>query len=292
MRTISVALQAHLEGEVTTVAMCWKIKRKDNVILARTDHDNIITYDGVDYLPINSGMPSNWSQSSNLAPSNMDLSIAYATAAGTDSELRAGLYDYAEIWTFRINWMDTTMGIVKLSYGRLGEVEIRDNEAKIEVRSLTQLLAIPIGRIYTPECDAIFGDTRCKVDIAPFTKTGTVGTVTNNKVFVISGTAAGQIDKYYNYGKITFSSGLNNGITIQIDNYASLTNIITLYEQTPYTITAGDTFTAYAGCDRRFESCKTRFNNKDNFRGFPHIPGMDKALTVPSNRAWTQVGNI
>ena len=290
MRTISPELQAHLEGEVTTIAMCWKIQRQDGVIMARTDHDNIITYDEVDYLPLNSGMPSNWSQASNLAPSNMDLSIAYAAAAGTDAELRAGLYDYAQVWTFRINWMDTTMGIVKLAYGRLGEVEIRDNEAKIEVRSLTQLLAIPIGRIYTPECDATLGDTRCKVAMAPYTKWGMVIHVDSNKKFTIGGDASNQVVDYYNYGKAVWLTGANTGIIMQIEDYTDA-NVVTLFETMPYTIANSDTATFYAGCDRRFTTCKTRFSNKDNFRGFPNIPGMDKALSVPSNRAWTVVGN-
>ena len=49
-----------------------------------------------------------------------------------------------------------------------------------------------------------------------------------------------------------------------------------------------DTLSLVAGCDRRFATCKDRFSNKDSFRGFPHIPGMDKALTVPANQQWTE----
>ena len=288
MRAISVALQAHLEGELTTTALCWKIQRRDGVVKSYTDHDAAIVYDGVTYTPLESGAPSNYRQGSTLAPANMDMEMAFAAATGTDAELRVGLYDYAQVWTFLINWADTTMGIVKLAYGRLGEVEIRDNQAKIELRSLTQLLAVPIGRIYTPECNATLGDARCAVSMATYTKTGTVGAVTSNKVFAISGAAAGQVEGYYSYGKIVFSSGGNNGLTMQVESYTAATNLVTLLEPMPYTVAAGNTFTLYAGCDRRFATCKTRFSNKDNFRGFPHIPGMDKALTVPNNQQWTE----
>jgi uncharacterized phage protein (TIGR02218 family) len=287
-RTISTAMQTHLESEVTTLALCWKILRRDGVVKAYTDHDVAITYSGVTYTPLESGAPSNYRQGSSLAPANMDLNMSFASATGTDAELRAGLYDYAEIWTFLINWADQTMGIVKLAYGRLGQVEIRDNQAVIEVRSLTQLLAVPIGRIYTPECDATLGDARCKIDMTPFTKDGTIGTVTSNKIFVIAGDAAGQIDDYYSYGKIVFTSGLNDGITMAVEDYVASTNLLTLYEPMPYTVSPGDGFTLYAGCDRRFATCKARFSNKDNFRGFPRIPGMDKALTVPANQQWTE----
>jgi uncharacterized phage protein (TIGR02218 family) len=107
---------------------------------------------------------------------------------------------------------------------------------------------VQIGRIYTPECDADLGDTRCKVVMTPYTKTGTVGAVTSNKVFVIAGTAAGQAANYYDYGKITFSGGANAGITMQIESYVNTTNLVTLYEPMPFTVATSDAFTAYAGC--------------------------------------------
>jgi uncharacterized phage protein (TIGR02218 family) len=291
MRTISTSFQAHLESEVQTVALCWKIKRKDNTEYFYTDHDEKIVYDGSTYTPIDSGSPSNYRQNSALSPANIDFNMVFGSQSGRDQEIRAGLFDYAEMWTFKINWADpsTTSGIVKLAYGRLGEVEIKDNQARIELRSLTQLLSVPIGRIYTPECNASLGDDRCTIVTSStvYTRTGTISAVTDNRVFTIAGDAAGQIDGFYNYGKVTFGSGNNNGIAIQVQGYTT-TNEVTLYESAPYTLSTGVTLTAVAGCDRRFETCKTRFNNKDNFRGFPHIPGMDKALTVPNNQKWTE----
>lgn len=288
MRTISAGLQAHLDLEVTTLAMCWQIERRDGEVKAYTDHDVAIVYDGEAYSPIESGRPSGYQQASDLAPANLDIEMAFATATATDAELRAGLYDYAEVWTFLINWADTTMGIVKLAHGRLGEVEIRDNQARIELRSLTQLLTVPIGRIYTPECDATLGDVRCGVALASYTKTGAVNVVTSRKLFSISGDAAGQDDNYYNYGKIVFSSGACDGIAMQVERYTAASESIRLVEPMPYAVAASDTFTLYAGCNRRFAVCKSRFDNKDNFRGFPHIPGMDKALTIPANQMWTE----
>lgn len=293
MRTISAALQAHLEGELTTLAMCWKIQRRDGVVKAYTDHDEPVVYDSVTYTPLESGRPSPYRQNAQLTPASLDLEMSFASTTGTESELRAGLYDHAEAWTFQINWADTSMGIVKLARGRLGEVEIRDNQARIEFRSLTQLLVTPVGRIYTPECDASLGDAwggppRCKVALAPYTKAGTVAAVTDRKQFTIAGAASGQAGDYYNYGKITFSTGANAGISMQVEDYNGTNQMITLFEPMPFTVAAADAFTLIAGCDRRWETCKTRFSNKDNFRGFPHIPGLDKALTVPANQKWTE----
>jgi uncharacterized phage protein (TIGR02218 family) len=43
----------------------------------------------------------------------------------------------------------------------------------------------------------------------------------------------------------------------------------------PQPILVGDTFTVTAGCDKRFATCRDRFSNGINFRGFPAIPGDD-----------------
>ena len=35
------------------------------------------------------------------------------------------------------------------------------------------------------------------------------------------------------------------------------------------------------GCDRHLGTCRGRFGNVVNFRGFPHIPGSDFVLRYP-----------
>jgi uncharacterized phage protein (TIGR02218 family) len=36
-----------------------------------------------------------------------------------------------------------------------------------------------------------------------------------------------------------------------------------------------------AGCDKRLATCRDRFANAVNFRGFPHIPGNDFVISYP-----------
>ncbi|MDJ0920550.1 MAG: DUF2163 domain-containing protein [Henriciella sp.] len=36
-------------------------------------------------------------------------------------------------------------------------------------------------------------------------------------------------------------------------------------------------------CDRRFETCRDDYSNTENFRGFPHMPGMDFILSGPAD---------
>jgi hypothetical protein len=47
MKTASTALAEHLPGEVTTPITCWKITRRDGVVLDFTDHIRDLEIDGV-----------------------------------------------------------------------------------------------------------------------------------------------------------------------------------------------------------------------------------------------------
>ena len=46
-------------------------------------------------------------------------------------------------------------------------------------------------------------------------------------------------------------------------------------------IAAGDTFAVTAGCDKQFATCRAKFANAVNFRGFPHMPGNDFVAAYP-----------
>ena len=49
--------------------------------------------------------------------------------------------------------------------------------------------------------------------------------------------------------------------------------IIELWQAMAQPIAPSDTFIVTAGCDKRFSTCRDRFENVLNFRGFPHIHG-------------------
>ena len=59
---------------------------------------------------------------------------------------------------------------------------------------------------------------------------------------------------------------------------------IELWQRLSEPIEAGDTFRIVAGCDKQFTTCRTKFANVPNFRGFPHVPGNDFMLSIASRR--------
>jgi uncharacterized phage protein (TIGR02218 family) len=167
-----------------------------------------------------------------------------------------------------------SQGKLPLRTGWLGEVSISRNQFVAEVRGLTQSLSQTVGDLYTPSCRAKLGDNQCKINMASFTFSGTVSTKTSNQVFTSSSLT--QDDAYFNFGKITFTSGENSGLSMEVKEY--MKGKVTLVFPMPYTIETGNTFSIQAGCDKSFETCVARFNNAVNFRGEPHVPGIDKML--------------
>jgi len=281
MRSISVDLSNHLAQKNTTLATCWKITRRDNTSFYFTDHDKAITYSGDDYTPLNSGDPTSYKATDNLSVDNMDVQVILNSNDIDETDIRAGKFDYAEIWVFIINYEDTTMGILKLSYGTLGEVEIEEYTAKVEVRSLTQMAQQDIGEVISPDCNADLGDSRCAVGMTSHTfELQSVTSVDDNQIFYAIGLTA-HTDDYFSYGIMTWTSGSNNGIEIEVKDWVQATGQFTLFAPMPYTIQIGDQFTVTAGCDRKWSTCQNTFSNSDNFRGFPHVPGTDHMMQYP-----------
>ena len=81
------------------------------------------------------------------------------------------------------------------------------------------------------------------------------------------------------------SGGKRIGLADRVTAHARIggADILTFAEPVGDWAAAGDTLIAYAGCDRRFSTCKARFANAANFRGFPHIPGNDFVMRYPKS---------
>lgn len=85
---------------------------------------------------------------------------------------------------------------------------------------------------------------------------------------------------FFDFGIITMTgtSSLNSGISRDIKVYVP--GQFVLHEPFPHPVMAGDTYTVTAGCDKTFPTCRDRFNNVVNFRGFPYVLGTDKIIQV------------
>ena len=274
MQNLSTALSAHLGQEVTTTATCWSIKRKDGVTYYFTDHDQDITVAGNIYEAADSMNPSAVSSQSGLAVDNLEFVGMLSADVITEADLLSGRYDHAELNIFMVNYADPGMGTLQLKSGWLGEVVLRGGQFVAEMRGLTSQLQQTIGEVYTSSCRATLGDARCTIDLSALTFTGSV--TSTETAYAFTDSTKTQENDYFADGVITFTSGANSGLNMEVRDFTA--SRFGLFLPMPYTIALGDTFTVTAGCDKQFDTCVGKFNNAVNFRGEPDVPGTDKLL--------------
>lgn len=281
MQTLPADFAAHLAQEVTTLATCWSITRKDGVRLYFTGHDRDITREGVVYVAADGMSPSAVSSQSGLAVDNLEFEGMLSAASITEADILSGRYDHAEISIFMVNYADPDMGILPLKTGWLGEVTLQGGQFVAEMRGLSARLQQTIGEVYTRACRATLGDARCGIDLAAHTVSGTVTAVEAN--FAFTDSTQTQEGDYFAGGIVRFTSGANTGLSMEVRDFGA--GRFGLFLPLPGAIAIGDSFTASAGCDKQFETCIRRFNNAINFRGEPHVPGTDKLLETSATRS-------
>lgn len=281
MQTITPALSSHLAQEVSTLATCWSIRRKDGVSFYFTSHDRDIVVDGNQYKAANAMTPSAVSSQSGLTVDNMDFEGILNPAGLTQEDVMSGRYDHAEIIIFMVNYLSPETGKLHLKTGWLGEVTLRGNQFVAEMRGISARLQQTIGEVYTNSCRAALGDARCGVNLSAYTFTGAVSTVETN--FSFKDSSKTQSNGYFSGGVITFTSGENAGLSMEVRDFAATG--FTLFLPLPHAIQLGDTYQVTAGCDKQFDTCINLFNNAINFRGEPHVPGTDKLLETSATRS-------
>lgn len=286
MRTAGVDLTAHLEGECTTLATCWQVTLVDGTLYGFTDYIADLTFGGQTYLAATGFNASAITGNADLSIDNLEAIGVLESETLDRDELIAGRWDYAAVSIFLVNYLDLTQGALVQHSGHLGELSLQRGSFAAELRGLVQAYTRRIGRIELPTCDADLGDARCKADLTNYTRTGTVSSiviadrefVSNLPSVFIQLTPATQgapTEDYFNNGKLTWLTGENAGLSMEIKDY-QVDGTVRLQLPMTYPVVVGDTFSAVAGCRKRFEEdCIVKFGNYLNFRGSPNVPGQD-----------------
>lgn len=282
MKTLHPGLQAHLEGDVTTVCMVWIVTRADGERLGFTDHDRPLTVRGVTCEP-ETGFSAGAAEASlGLGGDISDVSGALASDRIADADIERGLYDGADVALYLVDWQAPETATLLRRF-HIGEI-VREGPAfRAELRSLSAALDQPRGRYFTRQCDAALGDARCGFDLAGTSGFSDAGTVvaTDGARIVDLGGIAPFADRWYDHGTLRFDTGARAGDALAVQTVRPLEAgqvRVSLREPLGASPETGDQVTLLAGCDKRFETCKAKFSNQLNFRGFPHMPGDDRAL--------------
>jgi uncharacterized phage protein (TIGR02218 family) len=275
MKTISAELKAHLAQETTTLATLVRVERQDGQVFGFTDASDDITYAGVLFRSNVGHTPTSVKTTSALNVDNLEIETYLDQSAITEADAQAGLWDYAQVEIAHVNYNDLSMGHMTLRKGWMGQIRTGRNQIIAELRGMMQPLQQIIGRIYAPACDADLGDARCGIALASYTVTGTATAVSSQHQFTDSSRA--EAAAYFEGGKLIFTSGDNVGYAMEVKSFAS--GVITLQQGMPNPIAVGDAYSLSAGCDKLLATCRDKFSNVVNFRGFPHVPGTDRLIS-------------
>ena len=274
MKNLTPSMQTHVQGQLLTLCTCWHVIRQDGVEFGFTDHDEDLIVDSLTYASATGFTATAVESKADLSVDNMDLDGVLTSSDITETDILTGKYDYAEVEIFMVNYEDLAAGKIYVKRGRMGEVRTVRGKFTAEMRSLSQQLQQKLGEVYTPSCSAVLGDARCKKALGAFTVNTTVSSASDRQKF--KATALTQAAGYFTGGELVFTSGDNLGLRIEVKEFSATQ--ITLALPMPNSVDIGDAFTIIAGCDKTSATCKAKFANLINFRGFPDIPGLDAML--------------
>ncbi|HEX8064469.1 MAG TPA: DUF2163 domain-containing protein [Allosphingosinicella sp.] len=270
-------MPSFLERELTTLAFCWRVERRDGICLGFTSHDRDLSIDGLAYRSSPGMLPSAISVSDDFDSSTLDVSGALTGDSIRADDLAAGRWDRAAVSLFLIDWEDPGGDRLKLARGELGDVTVKANGFEAELRGAAALLERPVVEQTSPECRAELGDRRCRVDMAGRVRVTRVTAAPAENLIAVAEAPGGP--GAYGFGRLRWIGGPNSGLESAI--LASDGMELTLREPPPFAIAEGDFVEIAEGCDKSFATCRGRFANAENFRGEPHLPGMDLLTRYP-----------
>lgn len=285
MRGVPAELQVRLDSGTTRLCRCWRVRRRDGREYGFTDHDGDLAFDGSTFRA-SSGLDSTAVQATTgLAVDNADVMGALTDAGVTEADVRAGRFDRARIEHWLVDWERPDLRVLMFA-GEFGEIRRADGAFEVELRGPTEALGAPVGRTLHRRCDRRLGDARCRfaLDTPGFSGSGEVSFVRGAETFAAAGLGAFAAG-WFAAGTLTWTSGANAGETVAVkaDVTSGSGREIALWVRPGAMIAVGDGFRITAGCDKTAETCRAKFANFLNFRGFPHIPGDDWVAAYPKS---------
>lgn len=278
MKTASGALITLLNSNTQFfVADLYEFALKDTTVLRYTSADIDLTYAGNVYSSRGPKITRGKTRVVvGIQVDTLDLTV-YSDAThlvGAQSFAKAinsGVFDGCDFTlrrAFMPTWGDTSVGSIIMFMGQFSEVVFGRFETKIRIKSDLQMLDLNMPRVvYQASCSNTLFDPACAVVKASF-KSVTATTSGSTKSQLNCGLA--QASAYFDNGTILFTTGANTGVARTVKSYTP--GVVQLIYALPLTPGVGDAFDIYPGCDKVYDTCRDKFSNQLNFRGFPFVP--------------------
>ncbi|MEM8786770.1 MAG: DUF2163 domain-containing protein [Pseudomonadota bacterium] len=279
----SNTLQAKLRSGIAHIARCWEVTRSDGVRFGFTDHDEPLSFDGLTF-EAGAGLDAGTvERSTGLSVDNAVALGALSSDRVTEADILAGRFDNAVVRQWLVDWTDVSARRVVFE-GSVGELRAGGTAFEAELRGKAEALNQPVGRLFLQSCDADLGDRACGVDLTDPSLSAESGVEAHEAQLRLRWIPSGDYDTgWFAGGAITWLSGANVGLRARVraDQTIEGARWLTLWSEARAPIALGDTFRITAGCDKSLRTCRAKFGNLLNFRGFPHMPGDDWVTAYP-----------
>jgi len=280
MIVIPIPLVQFHTSTALRLAIAWEIIRTDGVTFRFTNHDHELTLDdGNVYTPVGLVNDSAYEQNLNAAEQdNVQITSVISSDKITFEDLRAGLYRNATIIQKVINWQYPWLGALLRHKLFVVDVKLTGEVWEAKLEGLASKLNLRVGKRHTRKCPFDVGDADCKFALTA--ESGTVSTIVNQRRSFTSAALAGsQSDDFYKFGQVTFTSGDNSGLKVEVASYTDASGTVVLRKPTAFDFAVSDGFDITRGCDKTLGTCDTKFSNTINFGGKPFMPGVDATIS-------------
>jgi uncharacterized phage protein (TIGR02218 family) len=262
------------DGELTSLALAWRLERADGAGIALTGHDQALASGDTVFEPSPGMNPAAISRGLGLDPDSGEIAGALSSEALDEQDLALGRWDGARMQLTALDWETTSGEPIPLLAGEIGTVGISGDGFTADLRGAAMKLDDAVCPATSPECRARFGDKQCRVDFAGRMVAATV--VSSEGGTLVLDRA---LDDRFVFGRLRYMSGDNCGLASVVLSVGGAT--VQLRDAPRAAVEAGCRVELREGCDKRFETCVSRFDNAVNFRGEPHLPGNDLLTRYP-----------
>lgn len=263
-----------VDGELTSVVLCWRLERADGAGIALTSHDGTISSDGVVHEPEPGIVPAAVTRKLGIDAQSAEVAGALSSDTLDANDLALGRWDGARVSLTVVDWQDPEAEPIALLGGEIGSVVIDGESFSADLQGAAARLQHQVCPATSAECRAELGDKRCTVDLAGRTVSAQVVGGTDGEL-----TLDQAVDDRFVLGRLRFLSGANCGLSTTILSAAG--SVLTVRDLPRAAVESGCRVELREGCDKRLTTCANRFANAVNFRGEPHLPGNDLLTRYP-----------
>lgn len=259
-----------------TVAIWWRLERRDGVTLGFTSHDRDLAFDGLLHRTAPGMVPSAIRRTADFEADSAEVAGALSHDSIREADLAAGRFDGGSIAMGLVDW--ETLERMTLYAGTIGTVGHEGAGFSAELRSVKDLLARQIVPRTAPTCRAEFCAEGCTLSAIAYTHQATLAAISADRGAVrVSGGPAAEL---LAFGTLRWIDGPEAGLVRRIEAVEG--TWLMLDRTTGSDVSIGTRIELREGCDHTLATCSARFDNAINFQGEPFLPGNDLLTRYPA----------